>query len=96
MLLFTCHSRSADEAFAVGLIDQIVPHEQLETATGEIVRSLRRARSQSVRAVRQWNVPGFAEALRAGAAETADALSDERVIGALRAAESDEELPWTR
>jgi len=94
MLLFTCYSRSAKEAQSLGLVDRVVPSEQLEQAKLEITRQFRRAESRTVIATRRRNSAAFAHALNAGVAETAAALADERVIAALNAALGDEELPW--
>jgi len=96
MLLFTCHARGAEEALALGLVDRIVPPGELQQVAREILRQFRRARSQTVIAARRWNSAAIAEALDAGVAETGAALASETVIAALRAAASEEELPWTR
>jgi len=96
MLLFTCHSREPADAQALGLVDRIVPQDQVETAKREIVRQFRRARSDTVIAVRRWNAAAFTQALKAGTLETNAALSDENVIRALRAAGADEDLPWSK
>jgi polyketide biosynthesis enoyl-CoA hydratase PksH len=92
MLLFTCHSRTAQEAQELGLVDRIVAVDQLEKATRDITRQLRRARNETIATARAWNAAAFAQGLKQGVAETNAALSDARVIAALRAAE--EELPW--
>jgi len=94
MLLFTCHSRSAEEALSLGLVDRIVAPDEVENAKREIVRHYRRVRSETVIAARRRNAATFAQALNAGVAETGAALADERVIAALSAAASDEDTPW--
>jgi enoyl-CoA hydratase/carnithine racemase len=94
MLLFTCHSRSAEEAQSLGLVDRIVSPEQIKNATLEITRQFRRARSETVIATRRRNSAAFARALKAGVADTSTALASELVIAALIAAAGDEELPW--
>jgi polyketide biosynthesis enoyl-CoA hydratase PksH len=94
MLLFTCHSRSAEEALSLGLVDRIVALEDVEIAKKEITRHFRRVRSETVIGARRRNSAAVAEALHAGVAETAAALADERVIAALTAAASDEDTPW--
>jgi enoyl-CoA hydratase/carnithine racemase len=48
LLLFTCYSRSADEAQALGLVDRIVEPDELAAATRNTVRQLARARTESV------------------------------------------------
>ncbi len=96
MLLFTCHSRSAEEARQLGLVDRVVPTAELEKAKREITRQFRRARSETIATARNWNREALARDLRSGAAETGAALSDEKVIAALRASNSDEELPWIK
>ena len=94
MLLFTCHSRSAEEAQSLGLVDGLVPPVQIDKAKMEIIRHFGRAKTASVVAARRRNSAAFAEALSAGVAETAAALADERVIAALAAAAGDQDLPW--
>jgi enoyl-CoA hydratase/carnithine racemase len=54
VLLFTCHSRSADEAAALGLVDRIVGPDELEATVRNTVRQLARARTESVTACRAW------------------------------------------
>jgi enoyl-CoA hydratase/carnithine racemase len=93
MLMFTCHSRSAEEALSLGLVDRIVRVEEVENAKGEIARHFRRVKSESVISARRRNATAVAEALCAGLAETAAALLDERVIEALAAAADDEDAP---
>jgi enoyl-CoA hydratase/carnithine racemase len=92
MLLFTCHSRSAQEARALGLVDRLVPLADLEKCKRDISRQLRRARSETVAAVRNWNKAAVAEALKQGVADTNAALTEERVIAALRT--NDWDVPW--
>jgi enoyl-CoA hydratase/carnithine racemase len=92
MLLFTCHSRSAQEARALGLVDHLVPLADLEKYKRDISRQLRRARSDTVATARNWNKAAFAEALKQGVADTNAALAEKRVIAALR--NTDGDLPW--
>ena len=94
MLLFTCRSRSAEEAMSLGLVDRIVAPDEVENAKREIVRHYRRVRSETVIAARRRNAAAVTRALKAGVAETAAALADERVIAVLSAAASDEDTPW--
>jgi enoyl-CoA hydratase/carnithine racemase len=95
MLLFTCHSRTAEEARCLGLVDRLVTADELEKAKLEIIRHFRRAKTATVVAARQRNSAAVAEALDAGLAETAAALADERVVAALAAAAAeDQEPPW--
>lgn len=94
LLLFTCHSRSAVEAQSIGLIDRIVPSEQLERAKAEITRQFARARSETVINTRRRNSAAFAQALKLGVHETAAALANVRVGAALDAATDDKRLPW--
>jgi enoyl-CoA hydratase/carnithine racemase len=92
MLLFTCHSRSAQEGRALGLVDHLVPLADLEKCRRDVTRRLRRARSETVATARKWNKAAFAEALKQGVADTNAALAQERVVAALRAGDSD--VPW--
>ena len=92
MLLFTCHSRNAKEAEVIGLVDRVVPIDQLEKTKRDITRQFRRARNETVITARNWNKAHFAVALKQGVEDTNAALADEKVIAALRA--SDEDVPW--
>jgi enoyl-CoA hydratase/carnithine racemase len=74
MLLFTCYSRSAREARALGLVDHMVPLAELEKCKRDITRQLRRARSETVAMARNRNKAAFAEALKQGVADTNAAL----------------------
>jgi polyketide biosynthesis enoyl-CoA hydratase PksH len=96
LLLFTCYSRSAGEAAALGLVDRVVPVEQVESARRETARQLRRVRSETVIASRQWNAGEIERGLRAGVEETFAALSNESILTALRAAVSEDALLWSR
>jgi enoyl-CoA hydratase/carnithine racemase len=92
MLLFTCHSRNAEEAKAMGLVDHIVPLAELEKTKRDIIRQMRRARSETVATARNWNKAQFAAGLQQGVTDTNAALADAKVIAALRA--TDEDVPW--
>jgi enoyl-CoA hydratase/carnithine racemase len=96
LLLFTCHSRSAEEAAALGLVDRVVPVDEIDRARREIVRQLRRTCSRTVATSRSWTAQEIARGLRAGLSTTAAALQDDHVLAALKAAMSEEGLPWTR
>jgi polyketide biosynthesis enoyl-CoA hydratase PksH len=93
-LLFSCHSRTAAEAHAIGLVDRIVEVDQLERAKTEIARQFSRAKSETVINTRLRNAAAVALALEAGVSDTAAALASDRVSAALDAAADDEELPW--
>lgn len=60
MLAFTCYSRSAEEASALGLVDRVVPVDELANATRNTIRQLARARTESVVACRRWGMDGGA------------------------------------
>jgi enoyl-CoA hydratase/carnithine racemase len=94
LLLFSCHSRSAEEALALGLFDVVVPVPALPRARGDAVRSLRRARTESVIAARRWDEDELDRQLFAGVRETDAALSDPRTAAAVRAFTTDEDVPW--
>jgi enoyl-CoA hydratase/carnithine racemase len=96
LMLFTCHSRSAAQAAELGLVDQVVPTEQLDDARRGVVRQLRRACSRTVAASRSWTAREIDRGLRAGLTATAAALDDHSVLAALRAATFEENLPWIR
>ena len=90
MLVVTCHSRSAEEARALGLVDEVVPHGELAHARNRIVRQLRRASGDTVAAMRRWDAVALARALAAGVEETGAALARADV----RAAISSEDPSW--
>jgi enoyl-CoA hydratase/carnithine racemase len=96
LMLFTCHSRSAEEAAALGLVDRVVPTERLDGAYRDVVRQLRRACSRTVAASRAWTTREIERGLRRGLTATAAALQDDGVLAALQAATSEEDLPWMR
>lgn len=88
MLIATIHSRSASEALAVGLVDEVAT--DLAAAQSRVVRSLRRASSETIVAVRRWDAATLEVALAAGVDETAAALERLEV----RAAITSEEPAW--
>ena len=94
LLLFSCHSRIAAEAHAIGLVDRLVEADQLDRAKTEIVRQFSRAQSETVINTRRRNSVAIALALEAGVGDTAAALASDRVSAALDAAADDEGLPW--
>lgn len=90
LLLVTCHSRDATEARWFRLVDEVVAVDELAAAQRTAVRSLARARTRTVVAMRQWDGAVLSRALAAGVDETAIALGDAHVVAAL----AEEELPW--
>lgn len=87
LLVVTCHSRSADEAAALGLADQVVAIDALATARARMIRQLRRASPDTVAALRRWEAGELSRALAAGVAETGAALARPSVRAALTAEE---------
>lgn len=85
MLVATIRSRSADEALALGLVDEIAD----PSAQHAIVRQLRRANPDSITALRRFEASALEAALAAGVDETAYALSRPEVRTALS-----EDAPW--
>jgi len=96
LLLFTAHARSADEAAGLGLVDRLVPVDRLEAARREIVRQLRRVRSEAVIVSRRWDAAEIGRLLRAGIEETLAALADRNILAALGDAASEDERSWRR
>lgn len=88
MLVVTCHSRSADEASRLGLVDQIVTVDQLATERAHTIRQLRRASRDTVAALRRWDAAELQHALAAGLEETAQALARPAVRAAIAAQEA--------
>jgi enoyl-CoA hydratase/carnithine racemase len=81
-LALTCHTRTALEAQELGLVDQLVADDQLESAVRNAVKVLSRARSSSVASLKQK----FDEAALAhGAQETTRLLRIPDVASAVRA-----------
>jgi enoyl-CoA hydratase/carnithine racemase len=94
LLVFSCHSRAALEAQSMGLVDQIVPADRLETTKGGLVRQFSRAQSETVIKMRQRNAMVVAQLLDGGVHATAAALASEQVATALNATTEDGRLSW--
>lgn len=88
MLITTIHSRSATEALALGLVDEVAT--ELVAAQQRVIRSLRRASPDTVVAVRRWDASALEASLAAGVDETASALDRPGV----RAALTSEDPAW--
>jgi enoyl-CoA hydratase/carnithine racemase len=95
LLLFTCHTRSAEEAALLGLVDRVVPTDQFDRATRDVVRQLSRTCSRTVVTSRSWAARDIECGLRAGLDTTAADLEDANVLQALRRASSKEDPQWT-
>jgi enoyl-CoA hydratase/carnithine racemase len=80
LLLFTCRSYSVDEAAALGLVDRVVHVEQVDQARREIVRELRRARSETVATGRRWSASELEMDLHAGIDETFTTLLNQVLL----------------
>ncbi len=85
MLVVTCHSRSADEARALGLVDELVGVDALPVAKARMIRQLRRASPETVAALRRWDAEALSRALAAGVEETGAALARPAVRDAIAA-----------
>lgn len=94
LLLLSCHSRSAEEARVLGLVDEVVAAQALPQARSRIVRQLGRANPATVRACRIWEADALEREIRAGQQQTAAALRDPQVLEALRRIAEEEGLPW--
>ncbi len=90
MLVVTCHSRSAREALALGLVDELVHEGEIATARARAIRQLRRARADSVVTLRAWEAADLERRLSAGVEETSTAIERPSVRAAIAA----EELRW--
>ena len=80
MLVATCHSRSAEEALQLGLVDEVSDDP---LAKHRALRNLRRASRDTIRTLRGWDAALIAEQLAAGVAETGAALARPAVRAAL-------------
>ena len=94
LLLLTCHSRSAAEGLALGLVDQLVPVERLDSARRQAVRQLRRASGRTVAAARKWEREELQRQLADGVEETGRALAEPGVLQALQSFMAEEAVPW--
>ncbi|MDB4960391.1 MAG: liuC [Myxococcales bacterium] len=94
LLVMTCHSRSASQAAALGLVDEVVAVGDLERARRSAIRRLARVRTETVVACRRLEHGELDHQLNAGVTETAAALATETVVEALRAFTAEEQLPW--
>jgi enoyl-CoA hydratase/carnithine racemase len=96
LLLFTCRSHSVHEAAALGLVDRIVSVERIDQVRREILRELRRARSETVERSRSWTAGELEQALRVGVEESLTALSKQDLLETLAADLLEERVPWRR
>ena len=81
-LALTCHTHTASEAQGLGLVDQLVADDQLESAVRTAIKVLSRARSSAVASLKR----NFDEAAIAlGAQETTRLLRIPEVAAAMRA-----------
>jgi enoyl-CoA hydratase/carnithine racemase len=95
LLLFTCHTRSAEEAALLGLVDRVVPTDQFDRAARDTIRQLSRTCSRTVVTSRSWAARDIEHGLLAGLNTTAAALQDTNVLEALQSAGSKEDPLWT-
>lgn len=86
MLVMTCHSRDAYEAATLGLVDEVVAVDRLATARARAIRNLRRAKPDTVAALRRWDAETLEARLATGVEETGAALSRPAVRAAIEAA----------
>ncbi|MCC6559339.1 MAG: enoyl-CoA hydratase/isomerase family protein [Polyangiaceae bacterium] len=98
LLALTGAGRSAAWAREHGLVDDVVPAEQLDRSVARAARELSRAGGRAVTGLRAWlaELEGLEPdaALARGAAFTADLARDPAVRGAARAFLEDGALPW--
>ena len=95
----TAWTRSAREAAAAGLVDEVAPPEALEAAAGRARRMLRRIEPRALARLRGWaracRQQPLPEALAQGAGLTAQAL-DDPAVRARWDAYAEGEAPWSR
>ena len=91
-------SYSAEEARALGLADDVVPTEDLERAVRRAARLRARARPGTSDAFKRYAIDAAHlepdDAIRTGAALTADRLHDASVVAGLRQFVRDNIPPW--
>jgi enoyl-CoA hydratase/carnithine racemase len=84
----TASSRTAQEAFEAGLVDQVVPHERLERAGQRWARQLGRARPSGLDRLARFSAQAthlsLEDALAEGGRITLEATGDAEVRNALR------------
>ena len=83
MLVMTCHTRDAHEAAALGLVEEVVAVDQLASARARAIRNLRRAKPDTVAALRRWDAEALGARLAAGVEETGAALARPAVRAAI-------------
>jgi enoyl-CoA hydratase/carnithine racemase len=91
--MITGHARSAAEAAADGLVDEVVEPAQLATVIARRVRECRRSDASAIPMLRQLAAPRVVNEIAAGAALTAKQLASPRVQQRLTAYARGE-APW--
>jgi enoyl-CoA hydratase/carnithine racemase len=87
------HARTATEAHAAGLVNEIVAANKMTTLIQRRVRECRRADTSAIPILRQLAGPDVAAAIRAGASITAERLATPHVQQRL-AAYAAGDVPW--
>jgi len=93
----TGQSRTAQEAMAIGLVDEVVPLVELEKASRRWLRSLSRSETNAATALKYFTAEAALNrdaALKHGIELTTRALHDEAVLAAVRRFVETEIPPW--
>jgi enoyl-CoA hydratase/carnithine racemase len=94
----SAHSRSAAEALAAGLVDDLVPPDRLDAAVRRATRALRRLDADALRHLRAWarasQQPDLPAALRLGA-DLTTSLGRQPTVRQRWQAFADGEAPWS-
>jgi enoyl-CoA hydratase/carnithine racemase len=98
LLALRAHSLAADEARALGLVDDLVAAEALPRATRRWVRTLSRPNTQAVALLKRYTAeaqpPGLGRRLQRGARLTARRLRERDVLAGARRLADGELAPW--
>lgn len=98
LLAMRAHSVSAEEARALGLVDELVTAERLPHATRRWTRMLSRPKTHAIALLKRYaaEVPerGLSGALERGASLTSERLRDASVLAAARQFANGELAPW--
>jgi len=98
LLALCAHSVSADEARALGLVDELVTPERLPHATRRWTRMLSRPQTQAIALLKRYTADlpelGLSGALERGASLTSERLRDTTVLAAARQFANGELAPW--
>jgi enoyl-CoA hydratase/carnithine racemase len=94
LLAMRAYSLTADQAHALGLVDEVIPSETLPAATRRWTRTLSRPNPNTVAILKRYADPSLRYGLKQGARVTAERVRDPAVLAAARRFEHEGVAPW--